>query len=69
MFIKQQYARELPERVEGQAGHGPDARAHEALVELDGVERAALQVVHADALVHRAAATHQSSNTFSLFTH
>lgn len=54
--------------MEGEAGDGPDARAHEALVELDGVERRALQVVNADALVYRSAATSHLQNINTLPT-
>lgn len=51
--------------MEGEAGDGPDARAHEPFVKLDGVERRAAQVVDADALVHRAAATYTHTSTLA----
>lgn len=41
--------------MEGEAGDGSDTRAHEPLVELNGVQQRALQVVDADALVYRPA--------------
>lgn len=46
------HAHRASERMEGEAGDGADARAHEPLVELDGVQQVALQVEDADALVH-----------------
>lgn len=56
----------LPEGVEGEAGDGPDACAHEALVVLYGVQEVALEVVQVDGLVRRTAVTSTQHASFSI---